>query len=113
MTTPQAQPGQLIDIGTVAASNIAKAIGAAETAVPAIRNAIRDEIQAMSSHFTLVIADVQTGYEAELAKIKAGSDAVLADIKSDFNWLKANKVKVVATVVVLVSVGFFVGKWIA
>jgi hypothetical protein len=88
MSVPQAAPGQLVDIGTVAAANIVKrlelATGKSEAEAAIVTNtvkrAIADEINAMSSHFTLAVADVQTQYEAEVLKIK-----------SAFTYVKANK----------------------
>lgn len=66
-----AEQSQLMDIGTVAAHNIAQIIGAGEDKIGEIRNAIRDEISAMSSHFSLSMLDVQDQYELEVKKLKA------------------------------------------
>ena len=95
--TPQAT-GQLIDIGTVAAANIAKALGVEEKHVGTIKQAIRDEINAMSSHFTLAVSDVQTQYEAELNRIR-----------STFSYVAANKVLVGVTLAVVFVLGVVVG----
>jgi len=81
-----------------------------ETAVKTVEGAIRDEIQAMSSHFTMAVADVQTGYEVELRKIKEGSDAVLADIKSTYNYVKAHWATIGAAALALLAAGFAVGR---
>lgn len=107
---PQAQPGQLVDIGTVAAANIAKAINAPDAAVPVIRNAIRDEIGAMSSHFTLAISDVQTGNEAELLKLKAAYAKDVAEIKAAFSFVKSNKALVIGTLAFAALLGAVVAR---
>lgn len=109
MAEAQQVTGELIDIGTVAAHNIAQAIGAHEAAVPQIRNAIRDEISAMSSHFTLAVADVQTAYEVETNKLKSKYAADLAVVKSDFAFLEAHKPFFAVVIAVAVAVGFVVG----
>ena len=109
---PQANPNQLIDIGTVAAANIANAIKAPAESVPSIKKAIQDEINAMSSHFTLAVSDVQTQYEAEVYKLRAKFESDVAVIKSEWSFVKSNpgKIGVVAAVVVLIAgvVGHFV-----
>jgi hypothetical protein len=66
MTQPE-----IVDIGSVAAANIAARLKLDEKRVPEIKRAIADEINAMSSHFSLAFADVQTQYEAEVAKVKS------------------------------------------
>ena len=63
------QSGQLMSIGTVAAQNIARALGTPEHA-QLIEQEIKDEISAMSSHFTLAFADISTANEIALAKLK-------------------------------------------
>lgn len=73
--SPPAEQSQLMDIGTVAAHNIAQIIGAGEEKVGEIRQAIRDEISAMSSHFSLSMLDVQDHYELEVKKLKAEFEA--------------------------------------
>jgi len=73
------EQGQLMSIGTVAAHNIAQALELPVERIPVIEQAIKDEVSAMSSHFTMAYADIQTNYEIELAKIK-----------STFTYLKAN-----------------------
>jgi alpha-D-ribose 1-methylphosphonate 5-phosphate C-P lyase len=69
-TTPAPQ-GQLMHIGQVASLNIARALSLGEDKAKVIEQAIKDEINAMSSHFTLAVADVQTQYEVELTKIRS------------------------------------------
>jgi len=63
--------GQLMPIGAVAASNIATALELPAEHVPKIEQAIKDEIGAMSAHFTMAFADIQDQYEIELAKVKS------------------------------------------
>ena len=94
----QANPNGLMPIGAVAAHNIAAILNLPAEHIGTIETAIKDEINAMSSHFTLATADVQTQYEVEVAKIKA-----------DFVWVKANKGKIVAVVVAAVLVGYVLG----
>lgn len=66
-----AEQGQLVKIGTVAAQNICIALELDRAQAPAIERAIADEINAMSAHFTLAFADIQTQYEAETLKLKS------------------------------------------
>lgn len=112
--------GELMDIGTVAAHNIANALGLGEDKVLTIRNAIRDEISAMGSHFSLAVADVQTGYEVEVNKlaakyneatgaIKAEADKAIATAKSDATFLKAHKPFFSSVVGVSLIVGVLLG----
>lgn len=61
--------GEVVTIGTVAARNLARALQLPDSAVPEIELAIADEIQALSSHFALTLADVRTQYDTELAKL--------------------------------------------
>lgn len=68
---------QIVKLGTVAAQNLALVLNLGEEHVAAIERAIADEINAVSAHFTLAFADVQTQYQAEVLKLKnAGSGAV-------------------------------------
>lgn len=97
----QAQAGGLMSIGSVAAHNLAATLNLPASSVGTIEQAIKDEIGAMSSHFTLAVADVQTQYDIEVAKIK-----------SDFVWLKANKPKVVAAVAVVLAFGIGFGHFV-
>lgn len=55
--------GQIMDLGTVAAANIARALDMDETKVPSIRQAISDEIGALSTHFTLAFSDISAANE--------------------------------------------------
>ena len=100
-SAPQVQVSGLMSIGEVAAQNIVKALSLPETAVKTVEGAIRDEIQAMSSHFTMAVADVHTDFEVQLAKIKA-----------DFVWLKANRVKVASAAAALLTVGALIGHFV-
>lgn len=127
---PSAATGQLMDIGTVAAHNIALAIGAADEHVQTIKNAIRDEIQAMSSHFTLAVADLGTQYEADVLKLKqekddfitaakareaqylASAKAEIAKIKSAFSYVEANRGKVLAVLAAVVALGVLIGHFV-
>jgi hypothetical protein len=105
---PQANPQGLMSIGTVASHNIAAALALPAESVPQIEQAIKDEINAMSSHFTLAIADVQTQYEVETLKLKKDYEKAV----SDFVWLKANKGKVAAVVAGVLALGALVGHFV-
>ncbi len=99
MTDQVAVPrGQLVKIGTVAAANIVKRLGLAASAVDSVEHAIADEINAMSAHFTLAVADVQTQYEVELARIK-----------SAWNYLEANRAIVILTLAIAFVGGLIAG----
>lgn len=115
--TPAAQANapQLVDIGTVAASNIVARLKLdagkpeAEVAktVDTVKTAIRDEIQSMSSHFTMAVADVQTQSEVHTLKLKADYEKAVADLTSSFSYVKANwHVLAVVGAVIAVVAGF-------
>ncbi len=72
--------GQLMDIGTVASLNIVRALGLNESDAKTIRDAIRDEISAMSSHFTLAVAEQQMQFEIETMQLKSGYRYVKANL---------------------------------
>lgn len=99
MAEAQAQPGQLMDIGTVAAHNIAEALGLPETAHPTVKQAIRDEISAMASHFTLAAADMQDGFDKQVS-----------DIRSTFKYAEENWFVLGGAAIVCVAIGFFFGQ---
>lgn len=98
MPEVSAAPGKLVKIGTVAAANIAKALKLPEEAVQVVEKALEDEINAMSSHFTLAVADVQTQYEAEVLRVK-----------SVFTYLEANRWRVVAVLAAVFVAGVVAG----
>lgn len=123
MSTPSPVPapqGQLVEIGEVAAANIVKRLrldvglpaAAAANIVAEVKNAIRDEINAMSSHFTLAVHDVQTQYEAETLKLKAEYEKAVAEITGAFSYVKANWVKVAAVVSAVSAVAALVGHFL-
>lgn len=117
----QANPQGLMPIGAVAAHNIAAMLNLSTEHVGTIETAIRDEINAMSSHFTLAMADVQTQYEVETATLKTKyekdvvtiQDAYVASvalIKSDWVWLEANKFFASAMLGAAAIIGAFFAK---
>lgn len=57
------QTGEFKSIGQVAAENIAKTLELGEEHVAHIAQAISDEVNAMSSHFSFVVSDMQAEYE--------------------------------------------------
>lgn len=81
----QANPNGLMSIGAVAAHNIAAMLNLDTKHIGTIEQAIKDEINAMSSHFTLAIADVQTQYELEVTKLKAEAVEVAATLKASYD----------------------------
>lgn len=89
--------GQLMKIGEVAAQNIAAATGMTGH-VKVIEQAIADEINAMSSHFTLAFADIQTQYEIDLKAIK-----------STYSFAKANWRNILKAAILVFLLGVGVG----
>lgn len=81
----QANPNGLMPIGAVAAHNIAALLNLPAEHIGTIEQAIKDEINAMSSHFTLAVADVQTQYELEVTKFKAEAVQVAASLKASYD----------------------------
>lgn len=123
MSTPQpaqVNAPQIVEIGEVAAANIVKRLKLdagkpeAEVAkvVTEVKNAIRDEINAMSSHFTLAVHDVQTQYEAETLRLKDKYDEAVAELTGAFNYVKANRGKIVAAVLAVAAVAGFIGHFL-
>jgi hypothetical protein len=94
----QGEEPQIVKLGTVAAGNIAMALNLGREHVSTIERAISDEINAMSSHFTLAFADIRDQYEVELAKVK-----------SAFTFVAANKLAVIGASVALFVAGAVVG----
>lgn len=124
-TPTPAEGSELMDIGTVAAHNIAQAIGAGEDKVIAIRDAIRNEIQVMSSHFTSAVADVQTHFEVEknkleasvettksalIAQAKIDVDAFKAKLAADYSFLADHKLATIGVLVAAIVVGALFGR---
>lgn len=108
--------GQLMDIGTVAAANIARALELREEHVPTIKHAIRDEVSAMSTHFTLAFADISTAHEiaettmrdrfAEHCNGMAKQyEKDIAEFRSTFKYARENWVLVSATLLVSFLLG--------
>jgi hypothetical protein len=62
--------GELMDIGTVAGANIARALGLPDSQATVVRDAIRDEVSALSTHFALAVADATTSFEIEQNRLK-------------------------------------------
>ena len=93
-----AQAGGLMKIGEVAARNIALALNLGEEHVATIETAIKDEINAMSSHFTLAFADIQTQYEVKVNRLK-----------SEWTYLKNSPVPVGVFTIVVLVIGIVVG----
>lgn len=98
--------GQLIDIGTVAANNIAVALGLPGSSVPTVRDAIRDEIRAMSEHFTLVVTDMTNQFEIQTHDFATK----VAELKSGYRYAREHKFALLAWNAATVVVGFLLGK---
>lgn len=116
---PQADPGQLIDIGTLASANIVRALGLDPKQVPVVKDAIVDEITAMSTHFTLAVADVQDSMQIELNKVKAAfkADKVAFEdeidrVTSTHNYVQANWERIVAVLGAIFFLGALVGHFV-
>lgn len=107
--TVQAEAVQLRTIGEVAAQNIANTLKLPAEAAKVVEAAIRDEINMMSSHFTLAIADVQTTYESETARLKKDYETEVAKIKSAFTYVEANVGRVLVYSAVVFALGVVVG----
>lgn len=107
--TMPAASGQLMTLSTVAAANIAKALGTPEHQ-HTIEGAIKDEISALSSHFILSFADLQEQYHVECTKLKHDYDVALDGVRSAWSYVKANKVTVGAALSVAFLTGFALGR---
>lgn len=105
---PQADASQVVELGTVAAANVAKAINAHPDAIPSIKKAIADEINAMSSHFTLAFADIQTQYEAAVYQAKLEYQKAIGA----FNYVASNRTAVSIAGVVLLLTGWAIGRFV-
>lgn len=79
-----AQPGQLMSIGAVAAQNIAQALGYDEAAAAKIETAIKEEIDAMATHFTLAFAEIGTQHEVAQIALKKDYDKALDEAIAKF-----------------------------
>lgn len=90
--------GEIREIGEVAALNIVQVLDLPKDSVKKVQRAIADEIQLMSSHFTMAVAEAQTHYEADVLKIKA-----------TWSFVEQNKAKVFIAAVGLFSIGALVG----
>ena len=94
----QANPQGLMHIGEVAARNIALVLNIDEKQVPTIERAIRDEISAMSSHFTMAFAAVQTAHE--IAE---------NELKSAYRYVQSNVKRVIAVIAGVFALGVVTG----
>ena len=105
------QPGQLMSIGYVAAMNIAQSLGRPELAAE-FEAAIKDEINAMSSHFTLAFADIQTTNEIALAKLKDEYEGTRAKLREDFALVRAHLGTFAAAAVFFTGIGVLLGLFV-
>lgn len=100
--------GGLMTIGALASKNIAAAINASQDFAPCIERAIKDEITALSSHFSLALADVQTTHEVNEATLKKDYDARVAVIESTYRYVKAHKPEVFGALFIAFVLGAIV-----
>lgn len=105
----QGDQPQIVKLGTLAAQNIALALNIDEVHVPVIEKSINDEINAMSSHFTLAFADVRDQYEVAVARLEATFVDDVTAIKSSFNWFRENRGMAIAVGVLLLAIGVAIG----
>lgn len=91
-------------IGHLAAQNIAAQLGLSSQ-VDCIEKAIADEIQLMSSHFTMSFAEIETNYAAETLKLKNSIAGRIVEIS-------ASKRKIAAVAAALFLVGAVVGHFV-
>lgn len=83
MTGPvQVGNGTIMSIGHQASLNIQAVLKAKgiEVGAEAIEAAIRDEINMMSSHFSLAVAEAQDHFEAEVLKVKKSVAGIVAAV---------------------------------
>lgn len=100
----QVGTGTIMTIGHQAALNIQAVLKAKGIAVgaEAIEAAIRDEINMMSSHFSLAVAEAQDHFEAEVLKVKKSVAGIVAAVAQ-------NKIVVGGIAVAVFVLGVAVG----
>jgi hypothetical protein len=84
------EEGQLMTLGHVAAQNVARALELGEEHVAKIEQAIKDEMDAMSSHFVMTFADLHGDFEAEKKRLEESYARGLARIESVHNYVEQN-----------------------
>lgn len=108
MTGPtQVGNGTIMSIGHVASLNIQAVLKAKgiEVAAQTIETAIKDEINMMSSHFSLAVAEAQDHFEAEVLKVKKSVAGIVAAVAQN-KWMIA--AAALGVFVLGVAVGRFV-----
>lgn len=106
MTEPVELPGgTIVPIGHLAANNIHQALKARgiDAGVEAIEAAIKDEIQMMSSHFTMAFAEIEAQAQHDLLAVKHSYAGLVARA-----W--ANKWVVAGAVAAVFAVGVVIGR---
>jgi len=106
-TNAPAQPqGELIDIGTMAARNLVAALELkGENVEKTVRDSIRMEIGAMSTHFALAHAELETAYEANVLRLR--NEYKLAVV-----WLEQRKTSIIAVVSTTFLLGVLAGHFV-
>ena len=102
------QSGQLMSIGAVAGANIAQSLGKPELAGE-ITAAIKDEINAMATHFTLAFTDISNEHEIALAKLKDEYESRRVRLREDFYFVRANWQEFAGSAVFFVGLGALLG----
>ena len=102
--------GELVTLATVAARNIAAALKVSSVHVPEIEQAIRDEIDVMSTHFALAFADVQQGAEEARATLAKEYYRQLDEVKSVFSFVEENTWGVLLVACVVFVFGVITGR---
>src|SRR5579862_7263735 len=105
-----AQPPEIRPIGAIAAQNIAQATGMTGH-VKEIEQAISDEIQLMSSHFTMMFAEAETTYEANLLKLKTQFEAEVSKFQAAFLAVWQNKWLLAGVAAIIFASGIVVGRF--
>jgi hypothetical protein len=97
--------GELIDLGTVAAANIARSLGLGEDKVGAIRDAIRDEIAALSAQFTLAFADISAAHELKEERLRRAYNDQVYEIRSAHRFVEDNLFPVLTVLAAVFAAG--------
>lgn len=90
--------GQILSLSTIAATNIAEAINAQPEKIPAIEQALKDEVDALGAHFTMMFSDLVHNFETEKEQIK-----------SAFCFAEENIGKLVIVATVVYALGVITG----
>lgn len=99
--TAGTEGGQLVSVGSFAAKNIVAAVPELQGIAgleEKIEAAIKNEVDMVATHMSLVVGDLQAQAEAELLKIKYG-----------FRWAQTYPVTALLAAAALIAIGALVG----